>query len=457
MLTIHHANVLDWARDYTGPKFHALLCDPPYELGFMGKAWDKSGVPFRADTWAALAAHLHPGAFLMAFASSRGWHRQAVAMEDAGLVIHPTLFGWAFGSGFPKATRIDTQVDKAAGAEQQVIGVKRASIQRNGDGENWKAGAFGSHPEETKRVPITAPATPTARAWVGHRYGLQALKPALEPVIVAQVPYQGRPVDCITRTGAGALWVDGGRIEGGERQLIEKECDLPSNGIYGAGLNGSRCAGVTQAGRWPANFYLANDAAAARLDEMSGTCRSSGAYNRGDSVPQGGAANFGISGGVVQYTDTGGASRFFFRVAEQLDDADLVYYCAKASRRERDAGLDGMAERVISVWGGDEDDLSEGKKSTVPRRNPHPTLKPLSLTRYLATLLLPPAEYGPRRLLVPFAGVGSECVGAMMAGWDEIEGVELMNDEQHPYIDIARKRFDYWQAKHQPALMEVTA
>lgn len=158
-LTVHHANVLDWARDYTGPKFHALLCDPPYELGFMGKAWDKSGVPFRADTWAALAAHLHPGAFLMAFASSRGWHRQAVAMEDAGLVIHPTLFGWAFGSGFPKATRVAD-----------------------------------------------------APAFNGHRYGLQALKPALEPVIVAQVPYQGRPVDCITRTGAGALWVDGGRI-----------------------------------------------------------------------------------------------------------------------------------------------------------------------------------------------------------------------------------------------------
>lgn len=407
-LTVHHANVLDWARDYTGPKFHALLCDPPYELGFMGKAWDKSGVPFRADTWAALAAHLHPGAFLMAFASSRGWHRQAVAMEDAGLVIHPTLFGWAFGSGFPKATRVAD-----------------------------------------------------APAFNGHRYGLQALKPALEPVIVAQVPYQGRPVDCITRTGAGALWVDGGRI--GTDVVVSlkglgQNWRMNDDGWSGVGARPEPEANI---GRWPANFYLADDAAAARLDEMSGTRPGVIGMTKHASGTNGVYGDFART--EQSFTqdgikDTGGASRFFFRVAEQLDDADPVYYCAKASRRERDAGLDGMALLQGGTMDGGHvvsDGRTAAKTGRVMTRNPHPTLKPLSLTRYLATLLLPPAEYGPRRLLVPFAGVGSECVGAMMAGWDEIEGVELMNDEQHPYIDIARKRFDYWQAKHQPALLEV--
>ena len=118
------ADVLEWAAGYDGPKFHALLCDPPYELKFMGKDWDASGIAFDKDTWEALAAHLYPGAFGMAFASARGWHRLAVAIEDAGLRIHPSIFGWSYGSGFPKATKIDTQVDKAAGAEREVVGRK---------------------------------------------------------------------------------------------------------------------------------------------------------------------------------------------------------------------------------------------------------------------------------------------------------------------------------------------
>ncbi len=117
------ADCIAWAEAYDGPLFHALLCDPPYELGFMGRAWDRSGIAFNPDTWRALARVLHPGAFGMAFASSRGWHRLAVAIEDAGLIIHPSIFGWAFGSGFPKATRLDTQIDKAAGAVREVVGI----------------------------------------------------------------------------------------------------------------------------------------------------------------------------------------------------------------------------------------------------------------------------------------------------------------------------------------------
>lgn len=166
MAVIVCADIADWAASYDGPPFHALLCDPPYELGFMSKSWDATGVTYQPDTWAALAEHLHPGGFLMAFGGSRTWHRLACAIEDAGLVIHPTIFVWAYGSGFPKATRIE----------------------RNGNG----------HGE-----------------WAGHRYGLQALKPAAEPIIVAQKPYSGKPVECITATGAGALWVEGGEDWGG--------------------------------------------------------------------------------------------------------------------------------------------------------------------------------------------------------------------------------------------------
>ena len=122
-------DVLHWAENTPPLGAMALLADPPYELNFMGSGkknhWDNTGIAFRPETWAALARHLLPGAFVMAFASSRGYHRLACAMEDAGLILHPSIFnyrtgevievpslmGYSFGSGFPKSTRIDTQVD----------------------------------------------------------------------------------------------------------------------------------------------------------------------------------------------------------------------------------------------------------------------------------------------------------------------------------------------------------
>ena len=78
-------------------------------------------------------------------------------------------------------------------------------------------------------------------------------------------------------------------------------------------------------------------------------------------------------------------------------------------------------------------------------RNHHPTVKPIDLARYLATLLLPPAEYAPRRILVPFSGVGSEMIGAMLAGWEEVVGIE----QDAEYCEIARRRIAHY-AKAQP-------
>jgi hypothetical protein len=104
------ADVLEWCESYRGPKFHASLGDWPYELCFMNRKWDASGISFQVETWAALAEHLYPGAFIMAFGGSRTYHRLAVAAEDAGLIIHPCL-GWLQSQGFPKATKISSQLD----------------------------------------------------------------------------------------------------------------------------------------------------------------------------------------------------------------------------------------------------------------------------------------------------------------------------------------------------------
>jgi hypothetical protein len=218
-------DVLHWAETYQGAPFHALLCDAPYSLGdgksgFMGKRWD-TDIAFRPDTWRALAQHLLPGAFGMTFGSSRGWHRLAYAIEDAGLIIHPSVFflGWAFGSGFPKSTRIDTAVDKAAGAEREVLGTLDTRSMYDGNrrtsqalNSSWRDKEGRDDIQDLSQKIVTAPATDLAKTWAGHRYGGQVLKPALEPVIVWQKPYHGRPVDSITATGAGAVWIDGARV-----------------------------------------------------------------------------------------------------------------------------------------------------------------------------------------------------------------------------------------------------
>ena len=117
------------------------------------------------------------------------------------------------------------------------------------------------------------------------------------------------------------------------------------------------------------------------------------------------------------YIDSGSAARFF--------------YCAKASRADRNEGLAGMPERVVSVWGGDEDDLSAGKKATRPTANSHPTVKPTNLMRYLCRLVTPPGGL----VLDPFAGSGSTGKAAMLEGFRFI-GIDLTPE----YVAIAERR-----------------
>lgn len=427
---IYNQDVIEWAREYNKGKFHALISDTPYHLqsivkrfgkkgsapakhgtdgvfsrsskGFMGQTWDGGDIAFQPDTWSALGEHLYPGAFGMCFSASRNWHRLAVAIEDAGFIIHPTIFGWLNGQGFPKATSIHKQLNKKESED--------------------------------------------AEMWEGHRYGLQALKPAMEPIIVFQKPYEGKPLDNIVETGAGAINIEGGRIPTQDEYQINRFDDgmkpfgngaghkftsekvgrplgIPhnnsSNGIYSNGLNGSEAAGTTQQGRWPANFIL-DQSSAESLDRQTGILTSgipSGKKSADNNI-YGKYKNEDIP--VTDIGDSGGASRFFYNVQEQIDEADPIYYCGKVSPKERNAGID-------------------------DERCNHPTMKPIALAKYLATLLLPPDAYAPRRILVPFSGVGSEMIGAALAGWEQICGIEF--DTENGYVDIAHKRMEYWSNK----------
>lgn len=913
-MTIIQADILKWVETYAGPKFHALLCDPPYHLteiakrfgkpgaapaqygidgafaragrGFMGKDWDGGDIAFRPATWQAIAEHLYPGAWGMAFAGSRGWHRMACAIEDAGLIIQPTIFGWAYGclsddseiltangwrrydqiqegnlvaawdsaadtimlqpiqevisgpyqgdlirfandntdqlltpnhrvyhrarrrqmrdgkrpqwfndewevaeagaiprwnhiklplasyhdgpgigaggadyaallgwvwteggfdsqqgytgvritqssvnpdkvetinaivmriapdhkvyrrdreyqgrayteytwyfsgdlaravrldlpdkhptwdmlwrmtqeekiaffdaamagdgsgmafyqkdpadrewfqtlvhiigmqgrdnprklcvalhdnpttelqgrhlravvtepysgvvwcvrvptgafvarrngkifltgnSGFPKATHIGTQIDaQAFRAWLKLHPIEQTSLKAARDAERsarrakdtaaiketraqlqaltmaYKASAGllpsvlgqrkhqpkfaaaelgyrekdnGYNSRERETFDILDCATDAARYWIGHRYGGQALKPALEPIIVFQKPYDGSPLACITSTGAGALWIDGARIAG-DTNNADPYLYQGDNGIaMGAASERLRTNGGGdrhEAGRWPANLILSHHPACngtcapgcpvtsmgAQSGETESKAADRGLINSGQMAGESGHLpnRDGIST-VRGHDDTGTAARFFFQadyMAERIELADAIAYVAKASRSEREAGLDPRQTAIMRLL--DDEDyqdfeakvdghavygdyqgtpehasipcsrraqafpdttVDDGRETPIDnpyqrgettRRNTHPTIKPISLTRYLATLLLPPAEYGPRRLLVPFAGAGSEVCGADLAGWEEVTGIELEAD----YVAIANARRVYWQQR----------
>jgi site-specific DNA-methyltransferase (adenine-specific) len=344
-------------------------------------------------------------------------------------------------------------VDKAAGAEREIV-------KQRGNFGGWKNGEWRDG-IRWKSTPETAPATELARTWAGHRYGGQALKPAIETVLVFQKPYSGKPVDSITATGAGALWVDGGRI-GVDSVPSNRWTDNAHPFGNGAG---NEYETVYSNGRWPANFYLTHSPACADDTCAPGCPVAAIGEQSGESVSIAGIANtepteadskiYGFAKypamhkSGAHFGDSGTAARFFLNADwnaetwERLETSDPVLYTAKAGRGERDEGLNGMDYKQGGGMQGTYDQkllTGNGNIRNNLMRNPHATVKPIALTRWLATLLLPPAAYAPRRLLVPFAGVASEMIGAHLAGWEEVVGIELDPD----HVDIGRARLDWW-------------
>lgn len=469
-MTLIHADILEWCASYNGPLFHAAFMDAPYELreinddeidaiignmeyetgakGFMGRRWDGTGLVFRPALWRAIARHLHPGAFLFVMGGTLNDDLISLAMRRAGLRKFHKAFLYGFGSGFPKATRLDTQVDRAAGAERETVTTRKHAPKWAAAELGYREKDNGYNSRERESFDVTAPATPMAQTWQGHRYGLQSLKPATEPILIFQKPYQGRPVDCITTTGAGALNIDAGRIACDDKtrfpvgtQKTGYSGNMPING-----------EDSDPAGRWPANLILSHSAECAadqcvpscavrRLGEQSGESVSTQGTSRGNANFRGGErqdikrdAGFG---------DSGTAARYFFNAdytLDRLEAADPLFYAAKASTAEREAGLSDFDATTVDDGRQTPIDNPYLRGETT-RRNIHATVKPLSLTRHLASLLLPPDAYAPRRLLIPFAGVASEMIGAMLAGWDEITGIEL----EVEHVAIGRARLAWWQ------------
>ena len=444
--TLHAGDCRDVMRDYPADHFDSIVSDPPYGLSFMGKGWDK-GVPGE-EFWREALRVAKPGAHLLAFGGSRTFHRLTVAIEDAGWEIRDVVC-WLYGSGFPKSLDVSKAIDRVNGetdrlhrftawmrttgvtarqidavtqtnmgshyltagtqpaiptaalwqrlrplcgdvpawvdalveriaAEREVIGTKSGNLLAVAPGQANDRGAT--------LLDLTAPATADAQQWAG--WGT-ALKPAWEPVIVARKPLVGTVAANVTRYGTGAINIDGCRVDGAPPSVPQPR--FSRNMVAGFGASEGRNGTMSHAaGRWPANVM----------------------HDGSDEVVAGFPADEG---------------RFF--------------YCAKASRTDREEGCDHLPART-GAEAVERDDDTAGLQS--PRagagrtadtvRNFHPTVKPTDLMRYLARLVTPPDGL----LLDPFMGSGSTGKGALLEGFRFV-GIDL--DPAHVAIAEARCQF----------------
>ena len=408
----------------------SIVTDPPYELGFMGKKWDSSGIAYSVELWQQCLRVLKPGGHLLSFGGTRTWHRVAVGIEDAGFEIRDSM-AWLYGSGFPKSLDVSKAIDKQAGAEREVLGRNPNSREQAGK-ENtlYESGTVGKTAYET------APSTPEAQQWQG--WGT-ALKPAFEPIVVARKPIEGTVANNVLKWGAGGLNIDGSRIGRANGDV--------STGGYGNGGIGIGSVGLEQGegknaewqtstgGRWPANIIL-DPYTAELLDEQSGISKSGAAGKKASSGFPGG----GYDGEyTVPYGDTGGASRFF--------------YVAKASKRDRNEGLEELDNHQSLFASGSNLHLNgdgSPRNKEQATKNFHPTVKPTTLMEYLIKLVTPPGGV----VLDPFTGSGSTGKAAILQGFDFI-GIE-MTEEYLPIIEGRLKHAEQLvaEAKEQEKLKE---
>jgi DNA modification methylase len=458
--TVVHGNCLDVMRTMPDASVDSIVTDPPYGLsrepspkeleqvvrawangedmtirgrGFMGRNWD-AFVP-GSSIWKEALRVLKPGGHLLAFAGSRTVDLMGLAIRLAGFEIRDQL-QWLYGSGMPKSLDVSKAIDAAAGAEREVVGTKAGlpgySLAKSKGAAVYGKGIGGTGDPEAECA-ITAPATPEAAQWSGWGTGLS---PSHEPIIMARKPLAGTVAANVLEHGTGAINVDGCRIEACGRPLRVVAGGVlspeESGHLYGSRPSGSKAVGETDLGRWPANVVL-DEAAADLLDAQTGDRpgMSGGGVHRADY--EGGMFGGTDSTGTAR-GDNGGPSRFF--------------YCAKASRTERDMGLTWFRVRSRGETTGRENDRPgtvhgrAGAGGKYGSRNTHPTVKPDDLMRWLVRLITPPGGV----CLDPFAGSGTTGRACLLEGFRFI-GCELNDTDEEPFVSIARARIAHIEGR----------
>ena len=382
----------------------SIVTDPPYGLSFMGKKWDYD-VPGE-DIWRECLRVLKPGGHLLAFAGTRTQHRMAVRIEDAGFEIRD-MIAWVYGSGFPKSHNVGNAVDKSLGCENRGHAISSGSQIHPTTGKPRANGEL---------LPKYEGRTDEGKKWAG--FGT-ALKPAMEPITVARKPLVGTVAENVLAHGTGGLNIDGCRVGVGD--------DRVGGGLAKErfGINGMPQTSRPVGGRWPANLiHDGSDEVVGLFPQSNGAAApvAKGQKEFGGVIY--GKFKTGGDDGASFYGDSGSAARFF--------------YCAKASKKDRDEGLEGMDEKKMGFLNGAQlhgEGYDKGQdiglNRVISRRNHHPTVKPTDLMRYLCRLVTPPGGI----VLDPFAGSGSTGKACAVEGFRFI-GIE----REAEYCEIARAR-----------------
>lgn len=341
---LYQGSMLDMLEFIKFNSIDSIVTDPPYELNFMNKGWDNSGIAFSKETWEKCYEVLKPGGYLLAFGGSRTYHRIACAIEDAGFEIRDCIM-WLYGSGFPKSMNIGLAIDKKNGIDNRTGKIIKGMCNNNTlsmKNGTSKSQEFSKEYEE--RI--------AQNEWQG--WGT-CLKPAYEPIIVARKPFKGSLVDNVIENGVGALNID--------------KCKTDNN-------------------RFPANI---------------------------------------IHNGLQEEW-----SRYF--------------YCAKASKKDRDEGLDEFEKKQTTdgnIRSNSETARKFGANSAL-RKNIHPTVKPTELMQYLVRLVSP----NNATILDPFMGSGSTGKAVMYENLEKNKNYKFIGIElTEEYLPIADARIRFFSNK----------
>lgn len=502
---LYEGSMLDMLEVIEPNSIDSIITDPPYELNFMNKGWDNSGIAFQKETWEKCYEVLKPGGYLLAFGGSRTFHRIACAIEDAGFEIRDTIM-WLYGSGFPKSMDISKSLDKRNGRKEEdfiklgnylkekitdndsicakKIGfssalvrfwklgeripnketwlklkeeyrldntfdwlIEREEAEREVIGEDHRGQLkdsmfFTKNIDKAKETGkaigygewnITIPSTDLAKQWEG--WGT-ALKPSFEPIIVARKPFKGSLVDNVIEYGVGVINIDECRvnyISKKDKEFHKKEIDrvlkvnTPFNNSWKNCSNLNNANPQNELGRFPANTILTYDET--DFDEVCGVFPNT---KTGDVKPHKNKnRNMVCYGTQPEYRtsnfigDSGSASRYF--------------YCAKASKKDRDEGLDEFEEEKVNDGRQTQIDNAFQRGETL-RKNTHPTVKPTELMQYLVRLVSPNGA----TILDPFNGSGSTGKAVMYENREreanyKYIGIELTEE----YLPIAKARIEY--------------
>ena len=399
MINLLHGDCLEQMKTLDDNSVDSIVSDPPYGISFMAKKWDYD-VP-SVEVWREAMRVLKPGGHALIACGTRTQHRMVVNIEDAGFEIRDVV-SWIYGSGFPKSLNISKALDKAAGAEREVVGSydRRSRIDRcDRKSKSDSDGVVGSNLGINGKhdINITTPATEAAKQWDG--WGT-ALKPSSEFFTLCRKPLSEKTIAAnVLKWGTGGINIDGCRVgtevvsthsrgnnTASPSRPTEKKVEDSGRKTRQDGVDRSE-----RVGRFPAN--LIHDGSQEVLELFP---------ESGDKSP----------------------ARFF--------------YCAKASKKDRDEGLGGFVaihRANGNKWTDQDYRVASGERpqsaESGPRKNHHPTVKPTALMSYLCRLITPTGGV----VLDPYMGSGSTGKAAVQEGFSFV-GCELDKD----YFDIATAR-----------------